>query len=147
MCRKHVAFKDIILRGEEGIEKRITDNPAKAKFFCIHVVNHRFFVVYEDPTWKPSELSKSFVEETPCIIFYTSCERKNYRFFPRYRANWMEKHYTCYGWLMYSPFTPRKHCSKEELTAFLNEIPHKEEVCIEDHPLWEFGRAIGNDSF
>ncbi len=60
MCRKHVAFKDIILRGEEGIEKRITDNPAKAKFFCIHVVNHRFFVVYEDPTWKPSELSKSF---------------------------------------------------------------------------------------
>ena len=117
MCRKHVAFKDIILRGEEGIEKRITDNPAKAKFFCIHVVNHRFFVVYEDPTWKPSELSKSFVEETPCIIFYTSCERKNYRFFPRYRANWMEKHYTCYGWLMYSPFTPRKHCSKEELTA------------------------------
>ena len=142
---KHVAFKDIILRGEEGIEKRITDNPAKAKFFCIHVVNHRFFVVYEDPTWSPSEISEDFVKETPCIIFYTSCVKENDRFFPK-RESSMEKHYTCYGWLMYSPFTPRKHCSKEELAAFLNEIPHDKEVCVENHPLLEFGRAIGDDS-
>ena len=100
MCRKHVAFKDIILRGEESIEKRITDNPAKAKFFCIHVVNHRFFVVYEDPTCNPSEISEDYVKGTPCIIFYTSCVKENKRLFLRKRANWMEKHYTCYGWLL-----------------------------------------------
>lgn len=73
ICRKHAVFQGIILRGEEGIQKRITTDMNEAKCHFLGVVTIRFFVVYEDPRFSDSEITKGFMAEHECVVIYCSC--------------------------------------------------------------------------
>ena len=80
ICRKHATFKDIILRGEEGIQKRITTDMNEAKCHFLGVVTIRFFVVYEDPRFSDSEITKVFMAEHECVVIYCSCSIINMQY-------------------------------------------------------------------
>lgn len=97
ICRKHDTFKGIILRGEEGIQKRITTDMNEAKWQFLAVVTNRFFVVYEDPRFSDSEVTKGFMAEHECVVFYSSCsiENKQYKKGNKYRN--VTKCNMCYG--------------------------------------------------
>ena len=73
ICRRHAVFQDIILRGEEGIQKRITTEMNEAKCHFLGLVAIRFFVVYEDPRISDSEETKEFMAEHECVVIYCSC--------------------------------------------------------------------------
>ena len=97
ICRRHAVFQDIILRGEEGIQKRITTEMNEAKCHFLGVVTIRFFVVYEDPRVSDSEITKGFMAEHECVVFYSSCsiENKQYKKGNKYRN--VTKCNMCYG--------------------------------------------------
>ncbi len=96
--RRHAAFKDIILRGEKNIEKRITDNKDEAKWQFLAVVKYRFFVVYEDPSNTDSkELKQLLPENKTCIAFYGICSRKNDRYDYPPKNERVIRYSICYG--------------------------------------------------
>ena len=96
--RRHAAFKDIILRGEKDIEKRITDNKDEAKWQFLAVVKYRFFVVYEDPSNTDSkELKQLLPENKTCIAFYGICSEENGPHICSPRIENVIRYNMCYG--------------------------------------------------
>lgn len=97
ICRKHAAFQDIILRGEEDIQKRITTDMNEAKCHFLGVVIIRFFVVYEDPSRKDSEIPIELMLNSKCIIFYGICTEENGRITRRPKYKTVNRYNMCYG--------------------------------------------------
>ena len=96
--RRHAAFKDIILRGEEEILKRVTTDMNEAKWRFLAVVKYRFFVVYEDPSNTDSEELKQLLPEKKiCIPFYGICSRENDRYDYPPRVDNVRRYSICYG--------------------------------------------------
>ena len=97
ICRRHATFKDIILKGEEGIQKRVTTDINEAKWQFLAVVTNRFFVVYEDPRFSDSEVTKGFMAEHECVVFYSSCSIENKQYKKGNKYPNVTKCNMCYG--------------------------------------------------
>ena len=149
ICRKHATFKDIILRGEENILKRVTDNKDEAKWQFLAVVTNRFFVVYEDPRFSDSEITKGFMAEHECVVFYSSCSIENKQYHSDSNYPRVTTYNICYGSLMVFYLITRTHSSSDELKAFKEKINSVNKITLGEQnnptihcPVLDFYRTI-----